>query len=139
MIRWPRINIRLVAFGEETDKRASWVVYERLWWAFVGRRLGYVNARGRADAERKAASRWPDRRIEVHPKTPRLMPRPRIHPPGEDRLARSRSALAERGGRRLEVRLSPEATVALAAIRERDGHRTDTAAIEAAIMAAATR
>ena len=70
------------------------------------------------------------------------MPRPRIHPPGQEepaaaRLARSLEALRARGGRVVQLRLEAQELAALQALMA-DG-RTMREAIAGAILAAAAR
>ena len=72
--------------------------------------------------------------------TPRKPGRPATgHKAPSEYLADSKAALIASGGRRLNTNLSPEATAALDKIRARDAHRTDRAALEAALLAHANR
>lgn len=59
--------------------------------------------------------------------------------PDKDRTEKSRQALLAAGGRRLDVRLSPEATEALAKIRGAGAYDNDTAALEATLINRARR
>jgi hypothetical protein len=69
------------------------------------------------------------------------MPRPRLYPPGteprnKDYLKASRHALAERGGKILQVRLEPEEVKALERLRAAHSLTSDRDAIGLAIMTA---
>lgn len=72
------------------------------------------------------------------------MPRPRIHPIGQEptsteRVEASRQALAASGGARREFRLSSVAVAALATLRTAGGDASDSATVERVLTAAARR
>lgn len=72
------------------------------------------------------------------------MSRPRIYPPGKEppnrvRQAESRRALAERGGRAIQVRLEREEVQALERLRAAHGFETDRDAVAFAVLQAARR
>lgn len=65
------------------------------------------------------------------------MPGPaRIHASASARVAAAQRRAVERGGRRLNIMLSPQAASDLAEIRERDGDASDIAVIERLLAAA---
>lgn len=63
------------------------------------------------------------------------MARPRVHPPGTNRMALTRRCLAGRGGKEVKAALEKPALEALETIRQRIEPSTDTNAISASLMA----
>jgi hypothetical protein len=57
----------------------------------------------------------------------------------KDRSAKSKAALLEAGGRKLNVNLGPEATAALAKIKASGDYKTDKAAVVDTLVRRASR